>query len=109
MSLLLLTTALLALGPTRATDCDFAGGWALRDPSGCPSNTTQCPGGIEPRCCPSDFFCYTTSNAYCCPLDENCLQDVLNVPRVSFLYPTAVLDTMGMTDKLEEVTDAIPI
>jgi hypothetical protein len=83
MLLISLVAALCALGLAQATDCDFHGGWALRDPTGCPTNTTVCGVGYEPRCCPDTLFCYSDSTAYCCPSDEDCLQDVLNVPRVS--------------------------
>ena len=84
MLLVSLTAALGALGLAQATDCDFSGGFALREPSGCPTNTTVCGAGYEPRCCPAGLSCFTTSGEYCCPTgDEDCVQDVNNVPRVS--------------------------
>lgn len=67
-----------------ATDCDFDGGYALRNPVGCPSNTTECGGGHEARCCPDSLYCWTNDSAYCCPTeDEDCWSDLLNVPQVS--------------------------
>ncbi|OAA63628.1 hypothetical protein SPI_03791 [Niveomyces insectorum RCEF 264] len=79
----------LALGASwgpagvRATRCDFAGGWALRNNGNdCPRGTTQCDGGIVPRCCPDATFCWETDNGYCCPTNTtDCFQDVVNVPK----------------------------
>lgn len=81
-----LAVALYAVDLARATDCNFSGGYALREPLGCPTNTTTCGPGFESRCCPESLYCYTstTSGAYCCPLEnEDCVQDVQDVPRCS--------------------------
>ncbi|EFX03569.1 hypothetical protein CMQ_497 [Grosmannia clavigera kw1407] len=65
-----------------ATACDFDGGYALRNPTGCPSNTTECGGGQEARCCPDSLHCWENSSAYCCPSEDvDCWDDLQNVPQ----------------------------
>ncbi|ROW12381.1 hypothetical protein VMCG_00094 [Cytospora schulzeri] len=72
----------LYLGRCSATNCDSSGGWAAREFSGCSGDApVECGGGATPRCCPSGFFCFSRSSAYCCPTDTDCYDDVLNMPQ----------------------------
>ncbi|KAF4466650.1 hypothetical protein FALBO_6488 [Fusarium albosuccineum] len=82
MRLLLILLALATLAaPCWATNCNFTGGFAIRSPGGCADDTIDCGGGVVPRCCPAGFYCLTTDNAYCCPIEDDCLSDILNVPK----------------------------
>lgn len=84
MSSLTIWLALLAAAPlSRATDCDFEGGFAVRKPDGCDGDDEECSGGATARCCPGGFQCVADDNAYCCPTGEDCLDDILNVPGVT--------------------------
>lgn len=80
--------ALLAAAPLAwATDCDFKGGFAARRPDECEDGEVKCGKGATMRCCPKGFHCKGTVNGYCCPKDEDCLEDILNVPGVMTTRP----------------------
>lgn len=78
-----------AISQSLATDCNFSGGFAKRQKEACAADSdapVQCKDGFSHRCCPKGYFCRYTSNdnAYCCPTDKDCYDDLVNVPRVSF-------------------------
>lgn len=73
-----------------ATNCNFTGGYAIREPERCTGDSpVTCDGGfLSKRCCPAGYYCDLTDNAYCCPTEGDCVKSVLDVPRVRFSLST---------------------
>lgn len=86
-------TALVLATTACATNCNFTGGYAIREPERCNGDSpVTCDGGyLSKRCCPAGYYCDLTDNAYCCPTQGGCVKSVLDVPRVRVALPISFL------------------
>lgn len=69
-----------------ATTCDFNGGFGIRVPGNCSGDVFDCSAktSLANRCCPKGTYCvYENDNGFCCPTENGCAADVVNVPKVS--------------------------